>query len=311
MHASVNGTRIFFDVDGARVRRENEHDVERPVLLLLPGGPGTSHTHYKGPAAGFDRLRSAFQMLYVDWRGAARSDPAPPETLTLAQAVEDVEAIRQLLGIEHWAVLGASAGGIWSLAYVSTYPDCVSHLMIIHAPGRTDFFGDKAEEMARRAGVTDEHALDIYRRFVAGELLEPVEEWAAILAKTIVRTQNVNYADPEKHPDLIERRERSWNSMPTETLRAELDASRWYLRDFSRNFRVADLGHRITCPTLVITGEGDPVAPPSEAEAIHRAIASSELWIHDGGHMPHGDEQGPFFNRISRFLTENGIEVPS
>jgi pimeloyl-ACP methyl ester carboxylesterase len=208
-------------------------------------------------------------------------------------------------------VLGASAGGIWSLAYVATHPEPVSHLIVLHAPGRTDFFSYKAEQMARRAGVADEHAIDIYRRFVGGELHEPVEQWADVLARTIVQTQNVNYADPEKHPELIERRERAWKSMATDVLRAELDASRWYLRDFHHNFRVADIGHRIDSPTLVITGAADPVAPPSQAEEIHRAIASSELWIHDGGHMPHGDEQGPFFDRIARFLTEHGIDTPS
>src|SRR5207245_7703187 len=74
VYAKVNGTRIFFDVDGPGVVFEGLKDVERPTLLLLPGGPGASHMHYKRPDAGFERLTSRFQTGYMDWRGAARSD---------------------------------------------------------------------------------------------------------------------------------------------------------------------------------------------------------------------------------------------
>lgn len=309
MLASVNGTRIFFDVDGARVVFDGDKEIERPVLLMLPGGPGSSHTHYKRPRAGFLRLHDIFQMVYVDWRGAARSDPAPPETMTLPQVVDDVEAIRDLLGIEQWAVLGASGGGIWALAYAGKYPERVSHLIVLHSSGRIDYFPDKAEEMARKAGITDEEAIAIYRAFVGGTLEGPVEDWAPSLRKTILQTQNVNYVDPRKHPEVVERRTKNWTEAPTDDLYKELDASRWYLRDFQTSYNAADFADRITCPTLVMTGETDPVAPPSQSEEIAKLVAGAELFVHAGGHMPHGDEQGPFFDKIVDFFARHGIET--
>lgn len=307
MLAAVNGTRIFFDVDGARVVYEGDTEVERPVLAMLPGGPGSSHMHYKRPTAGFDRLRDLFQIVYVDWRGSGRSDKAAPETMTLAQVVDDVDAIRDLLGIERWAVLGASGGGVWALAYAGTYPKRVSHLIVLHSTARTDYFGDTAEEMARKAGITDAEALGVYRDFVSGKLDGPVEDWAPSLRRTILQTQNVNYADPTKHPDVVERRTKNWTEAETDKLYAELDASRWYLRNFQMSYNAADFAHRINCPTLVMTGETDPVAPPSQSEEIAKLITGAELFIHSGGHMPHGDEQGPFFERIFDFLRRNGI----
>lgn len=288
---------------------DGDEVVERPAMVLLPGGPGSSHMHYKRARAGFDRFKSTFQMIYIDWRGAGRSDPVPTDTMTLAQNADDVEAIRRLLGIDKWVVLGASGGGAWALTYAAAYPQTVSHLIVLHSPARSDNFADTAESIARRAGLTDEGAIDLYRRFVGGELTEPVEQWAKPLRNTILQVQNATYADPEKHPEVVEARKRAYESQPDDAFLKEYDASRWYLHDFAKSYRVADIGNRIKCPTLVITGETDPVATPAHSEEIHKAVAGSELFIQAGGHMPHGDEQDPFFERIEDFLTRNGIPV--
>jgi proline iminopeptidase len=311
LYASVNGTRTFFDVDGARTVWDDNTEVERPIMVLLPGGPGSSHMHYKRERAGFNRFKSSFQMIYIDWRGAGRSDPVPTETMTLAQNADDVEAIRKLLGIEQWVVLGASGGGAWALTYAAAYPEAVSHLIVLHSPARSDIFADTAESIARRAGLTDETAINLYRRFVGGDLTEPVEEWAKPLRNTILQVQNTTYVDPDKHPEVVEARKRAYESQPEESLLKEYDASRWYLRDFAKSYRVADIGNRIICPTLIITGETDPVATPLHSEEIHKAVTGSELFIHPGGHMPHGDEQGPFFERIEDFLIRNGSLQPN
>jgi proline iminopeptidase len=310
MYATVNGTRIFFDVDGSGlVWKDGTLGVERPVMVLLPGGPAASHMHYKNPMLDFGRLRSAFQLLYVDWRGAGHSAPAPPETMTLEQAVADVEAIRELLGIERWVVLGASAGGMWGLEYAAAHPERVDLLVAMHCPATTVGFGDVAETNARRAGITDPDALRIYRAFVDGTLEGPVAEWAKSLRNTIIRTQQTTYIDPDKHPDAIEEHQRRWDTFPEEDLLAEFDASRWYLRDMARNYRILDRCDRITAPALVITGETDPVAPADQAEAIAGALPDSELYIHSGGHMPRGDEMGPFWARIDDWFARHGIEV--
>lgn len=307
MLASVNGTRIFFDVDSAQVVWDQDTEVERPVMVLLPGGPGSSHMHYKRPNSGFDRFRSSFQMIYIDWRGAGRSDPAPPETMTLAQNADDVEAIRELLGIDQWVVLGASGGGAWAITYAAAYPQRVTHLIVLHAPARSETFAATAEAIARRAGVTDEKAVDVYRRFVGGDLAEPVEDWAKPLRDTILQVQNATYTDPVKHPEAAEARKRAYASQPDDSLLKEYDAARWYLRDFARSYDVSRNGRGITAPTLVMTGQIDPVATPEHSELIHKSISGSELHVHDGGHMPRGDEQEPFFARIEDFLKRNGI----
>ena len=71
MHVLVNGVRLFFDVEGAKLVPDGPVMRERPTLLLLHGGPGFDHTIYK-PA--YSALADIAQVIYLDHRGNGRSD---------------------------------------------------------------------------------------------------------------------------------------------------------------------------------------------------------------------------------------------
>ena len=47
MHVFVNGVRLFFDVEGAKLVPDGPAMREKPTLLLLHGGPGFDHSIYK------------------------------------------------------------------------------------------------------------------------------------------------------------------------------------------------------------------------------------------------------------------------
>jgi hypothetical protein len=49
MHVSVNGVRLFFDVEGAKFAPDGPDMREKPVLLMLHGGPGADHSIYRRP----------------------------------------------------------------------------------------------------------------------------------------------------------------------------------------------------------------------------------------------------------------------
>ena len=59
MHITVNGARLFFDVDGAGLVPDGPAMRQRPTLVLLHGGPGGDHSTFK-PA--FDGLRDVAQL---------------------------------------------------------------------------------------------------------------------------------------------------------------------------------------------------------------------------------------------------------
>ena len=64
MHVSVNGVRLFFDVEGAKLVPDGPVMREKPTLLLLHGGPGFDHSIYK-PAysAWLISLRSSIWII--------------------------------------------------------------------------------------------------------------------------------------------------------------------------------------------------------------------------------------------------------
>jgi len=47
MHILINGVKLFFDVEGAKFVPDGPVMREKPVLLMLHGGPGFDHSIYK------------------------------------------------------------------------------------------------------------------------------------------------------------------------------------------------------------------------------------------------------------------------
>ncbi len=47
MHVSVNGVRLFFDVEGTKLVPDGPVMRQKPTLLLLHGGPGADHSIYR------------------------------------------------------------------------------------------------------------------------------------------------------------------------------------------------------------------------------------------------------------------------
>lgn len=60
---------------------------------------------------------------------------------------------------------------------------------------------------------------------------------------------------------------------------------------------------RIHCPTLILVGERDGITPPALSEAMHKAIAGSELEvIPRAGHLPNLEQPEAFNRALARFL---------
>jgi pimeloyl-ACP methyl ester carboxylesterase len=108
MRVVVNGTRIWFDVEGAGLVPDGRRMRRRPMLVLLHGGPGFDHSYFK---PSHSALSDTVQLLYVDHRGNGRSDYSDPAFWNLAQWADDLRALLDLLEIENPIVLGLSFGG--------------------------------------------------------------------------------------------------------------------------------------------------------------------------------------------------------
>ncbi|PFG35181.1 alpha/beta fold hydrolase [Sanguibacter antarcticus] len=119
---SIDGTRLYYDVIG---------DEDLPPLVVLAGGPAR-HPEYLGDLAGLSTVRS---LVVLHQRGVGRSEPSPEaETACWPELAEDVEALRDALGLERIALLGHSAGTRVALSYAARYPDRTERLCLVTPP---------------------------------------------------------------------------------------------------------------------------------------------------------------------------------
>jgi pimeloyl-ACP methyl ester carboxylesterase len=112
---------------------------DRPFLVFLQGGPGYEAPRPTGSPLDpgwLERALRDFRVLMLDQRGTGRSSPIgtlpgldPPEQAErLAHfradaIVRDAEAVRRVLGVDRWSVLGQSFGGLCVTTYLSLAPE--------------------------------------------------------------------------------------------------------------------------------------------------------------------------------------------
>ena len=66
----------------------------------------------------------------------------------------------------------------------------------------------------------------------------------------------------------------------------------------------------IACPTLVMTGEADPICPPATARKLHDGIAGSHLAVvPQAAHMCILEQPGIINARLVAFLEERGSRM--
>ena len=111
-----DGTRLYVEEIGAGT-----------PLLMLSGGPGC--VNYLRPAA---ELLPTHHCLLPDPRGVGQSGG---EAQDITGEIDDLEAIRQQLGLESWAVLGHSWGADLGLIYALEKPERVQKLVCFAGTG--------------------------------------------------------------------------------------------------------------------------------------------------------------------------------
>ncbi len=88
-------------------------------VLFLHGGPGSSinpaHRRFFDPAF--------YRIVLFDQRGCGRSTPAGATAGNTTQhLVDDIERLRESLGIQRWVLFGGSWGSTLALAYAQQHP---------------------------------------------------------------------------------------------------------------------------------------------------------------------------------------------
>jgi proline iminopeptidase len=118
--------------DGHQVYWECCGSAAGKPALYLHGGPGS------GCSAGQRRFfdPELYRAVLFDQRGSGRSRPLANEpdadliANTTAHLIADIEALREMHGVDRWTILGLSWGSTLGLAYAQAHPRRVNAMVL-------------------------------------------------------------------------------------------------------------------------------------------------------------------------------------
>jgi proline iminopeptidase len=212
--------------DGNEIYWETSGNPDGQPLLYLHGGPGG------GLGSGGYRRRadpSRFLIVGVDQRGSGRSSPlviddlAGLATNTTQALIDDIEVLREHLGVHDWVLHGVSWGSTLALAYAQECPERVRAivLMAVTTSSRDEIewltdgvrriFPEAWQRFADASGRRpDERVIDAYARRLGDPDRDPADRERAAADWDEWEAQHIRLSAVERpdarHHDPVARR---------------------------------------------------------------------------------------------------------
>ena len=237
-----------------------------PAVLLLHAFP-LNLTMWEPQ---FQPLSASFQVIAPDVRGFGESQPSSP--WTMGSMADDLNEFLEKLGIDECAVAGVSMGGYIALSFWNKYPRRFRRLVLSNTRARAD---NDAEKVGRNDTIAalEQYGSDILAERMLPRLLKPnpVPEIAERVRKIVETTQ----ASAAIH---------ALNAM-----RERPDSS--------------NLLHRLSCPTMVISGTEDVMIRIEDSRAMADVIPGSRFMrIPNTGHLSNLENPEEYNRALLGFL---------
>ena len=133
-------------------------------VIMLHGGWGAEHS---GLIEAVKTLEDRYRFIFYDQRGSLRS-PSPDSMITFDRHIEDLELLRQELGLDTLTIVGHSMGAILASAYASKYPVRIRRLVLVAPAHLKNPFPDADKALLDRQNASLETFLN--RREVTEEV---------------------------------------------------------------------------------------------------------------------------------------------
>lgn len=257
-------------------------------VLVVHGGPGGGCEDYH--RRFFDAER--FRIILMDQRGAGRSTPlAELEGNSTDTLVQDMETIRQFLGIDRWLLFGGSWGSTLSLVYAEAYPERVLGLVLrgiflcrprdiqwFYQEGASRVFPDYWQEFLAPIPEDERHDMvtAYYRRLTSANELEQIQAakaWSIWEGRCATLHPNPKVVEHFGHPHVA-------------IALARIECHYFMNNAFLEPDQIVrDAGRLADIPGVIVHGRYDMVCPLDNALALHQAWPEAELHIiRDAGH---------------------------
>ena len=264
------------------------------VLLLLNGGPGLPCDYLRDPH--IQLVESGYRVVAFDQLGCGLSDkPEDPSLWNIDRYVEEVESVRKQIKLENFHLLGQSWGGWLSIEYALAYPDDIRSLILANTCGDLPHLTQELNRM--REALGSETVAMMLHHEALGQFDHP-EYMAAI---TILNYRHVCRIKGEWPASLMASLN-DWNMGPYGTMQGPNEFL--YIGNLKDWNRIPQM-HKLTMPTLIITGTHDEIGPAC-AIRMHTALPNSQVVVlPNSSHVPFYEEPDDYFRALGKFLAEN------
>ena len=279
-YVNVRGFKLFYRVFGSGSN----------VLLCLHGGPGGTHI----PLIPLGKLGDdKIKVVLYDQLGCGKSErPKDVSLLNVDYYIEEVEGIRQALGLEKINLMGQSWGGMLALAYALKYQQ---NLKKLTTNGATASVPEYIAEVTR---LRESLPKDVRETIVKYENLWAF--WHPEYMEAIdIFSHNHFFRAPQWPKEFMEGR--SLLSVP-------VYLTMWGPNEFTatgtlKEWDITPRLSEIRVPTLVTGGRYDE-STPKVAETIHKGIRGSRLvTFENSSHFPMWEEEEKYLKTMREFIT--------
>jgi len=253
------------DANGIRIYYEIEGPATTPVLAFS-NSLGTN-LHMWDAQAG--ALKDRFRILRYDTRGHGQTS-APGGPYTIQLLASDFIALLDGLGIDQCHFCGLSMGGMTALWLAVHHANRVKKIVVANSAAK---IGTAESWNLRISKVASEGmanvACEVVARWFTPEFQNEKPEVVSVLRRMLETTDLKGYI-------------------------ANCEA----IRDMDQRESVAG----ISIPTLIISGEHDPVTPPAEGDALANAIRGAKHVKLKAAHLSNVERASEFTGALAAFL---------
>jgi len=285
----VDGYRVWYRMVGGGGAEE------KTPLLILHGGPGAPHDYLENLEALASDTR---RVIFYDQLGCGRSDqPDDPALCYVARFADELQTVRDELGLERVHILGQSWGGMLAQEYALRQPAGLVSLILANTTSSIPMWVAEASRL--REQLTAEVNAALMRHEEAGttdseEYLQAVQ---VFYDRHVCRVKPL----PEYVQRAFDQIGYVYNYMngPSEFHIIGV------IKDWDRTERLPE----IRVPTLIISGLYDE-STPALNEILRTGIAGSEwVLLQNSSHLAHVEESERYMQTVLDFLqrVENSL----
>ncbi|MGH3377487.1 MAG: alpha/beta fold hydrolase [Actinoallomurus sp.] len=276
--AAPDGTELTYHVMGS--------GSAAPVVCL-PGGPMRASA-YLGDLGGLAAHRP---LVRLDLRGTgASAEPEDPASYRCDRQIDDVEALREHLGLDRMALLGHSAGGGLAIRYATRHPERIDRLALITPSTRairaTTPTGVRRQVLKlREAEPWFASASPAFEKVAAGTATR--EDWAAVAPMAYGR-----WDAAAKAHQADEGGQRNGEAARIFNSTGAFDPARTRAALAS-----------VAAPVLLLAGDLDWIITPAMAADFAGLFPDARLVVQTGAaHYPWLDDAAGFVATVATFL---------